>query len=79
MPTGSADRHELRADELGLQFHLTLLGEELDDLTEVCVQLVQGRALAVGAPESRDVAHVEVRVWAPLDDRRVGLGHTHLL
>ncbi len=54
----SANKHRLCADELGLQLGLAILQKHADYFPKVCVQLVQRRALAMGAGEPRHVADV---------------------
>ena len=62
-----ADLHRVGTDELRLEPWLAILQQERDDLLEVGQQLVDGRALGVGAGPAGDVADEKTRIGVPLD------------
>jgi hypothetical protein len=66
-----SDDDGLRADEFGFELGFAVFEQHGDDFAKVGVQLVEGGALTVRAPESRHIAHVKLRVRTMLDDRRI--------
>lgn len=69
----SVDQYSLRADELGLQLGRTILKKHPDHLSKVRMKLVERRALAMSTREPWNVADVQLRVRAVLDDGGVGV------
>lgn len=75
--SSGGDRHRVRADELGVEARrISILQEQLENLTKIRVEFVERFRLGVSAREAGHVADVEARVRATLDDCGVG---AHLL
>ena len=64
----SIERERLRSDEEPFQLWVPLFEEELQDLSEVQLQLIERLALGMGAGESRYVTDVEASGRILLDN-----------
>ena len=65
------DSNALRADEFDAQIRFTVLKQHLDDLLHIPLQFVESLCLRMRSRESGDVADIETRVGASLDNRSV--------
>ena len=68
----SGDGNVLHPDELRFENWLAVLEQHRNDLTKVCVQLIQRGALRMRPGKPGNKSHEQTGIWISLDYRRIG-------